>query len=103
MCNDYSAHPWAVDVEVHFTDGDGSCTDLTDADLDTYQDAIKDALKGDCYICIEDGMISFWADDADVKKLTAILEELEWHGCWLDYPDWYYINEVDYPEWTTTL
>lgn len=98
MKNEYSAHPWAVDVEVYFADGWEPRTDLTDAELVMYRDAIKATLKGDFYIGIQDNMIDFWADGADAEKLHAILDELEQRGCYCDYPDWYYINEVACPE-----
>ena len=98
MRNDYSAHPWAIDVEVHFADGWTPCTDLTDAELDMYLDAIRKTLKGEFYIGIQDNMIDFWADDADTEKLNDLLDELEKRGCWFDYPDWYDVNEIDRPE-----
>lgn len=99
MNNDYSAHPWVIDVEVHFANGWTPCTDLTDVELDMYLEAIKATLEGDFFIGIQDNMIEFWADNADEEKLDALLGELEEHGCWFDYPDWYGENGIDYPEW----
>lgn len=96
---DYFAHPWNVDVDVYIYDESDAteASDISDAEVDAYVEAIKKCLRGE--FGIETGSpgdrgFGFWADDADEETLNQLLDGLKSRGCIVDYPDWNYINET---------
>lgn len=96
---DYHAHPWNVDVDVYIYDKSDAteASDISDAEVDAYVEAIKKCLRGE--FAIETGSpgdrgFGFWADDADWDTLNQLLGGLESRGCIVEYPDWDYIHET---------
>ena len=99
----YPAHPWNVDVDVYIYDESDAteASDISDAEVDAYVEAIKKCLRGE--FAIETGSpgdrgFGFWADDADWDTLNQLLGGLESRGCIVEYPDWDYIHETDNDE-----
>ena len=91
---DYDAHPWNIDVDVVIYDD----TDIADAEIQAYVDAITKCLRGE-FCMSNDGTpgdrgFGFWADAADEDTLNELLAGLEKRGCIVEYPDWDYLHET---------
>lgn len=83
---DYREKQWAVDFDIYHTD-----SDLTDAELESYTDKLREALTANgnrACVELEDSVITIYGDlGGDNDTVDKIVAEMCKRGCWVEYPE----------------